>query len=154
MGRPGMTIRDELQLLRQVPMFAKVDAARLKLICFTSDRLVFSRGETLFEQGDTGDAAYLILSGEAEVEVETRNGPLHVADVGTHKIIGEISVLCDVPRTATVRATSELVALRLDKEQFMHLVEAYPDVAVEILRDLAGRLDTALNKAGRIPIRP
>ena len=149
-----MTIREELQLLRQVPTFAKVDSARLKLICFTSDRLVFSPGETLFEQGDAGDAAYLILSGTAEAEVETQNGPLHVADVGPHKIIGEISVLCDLPRTATVRATSELVTLRLDKEQFMRLVEDYPDVAVEILRELAVRLDTALNKAGRIPIRP
>jgi len=148
-----MTIRDEMRLLRQVPMFAKVDAARLKLICFTSDRLVFGRGETVFEQGDTGDAAYLILSGTAEVEVETHDGPLHVADVGPNKIVGEISVLCEVPRTATVRATSELVTLRLDQEQFMCLVEDYPDVAVEILRELAIRLDTTLHKAGRIPIR-
>lgn len=148
-----MTIRDEVRLLRQVPMFAKVDAARLKLICFTSDRLVFDRGETVFEQGDTGDAAYLILSGGAEVEVETRAGPMHVADVGPHKIVGEVSALCEVPRTATVRATSELVTLRLDKEQFMRLVEDYPDVAVEILRELAARLDTALNKAGRVATR-
>jgi CRP-like cAMP-binding protein len=149
-----MTIRDEMRLLRRVPMFAKVDAARLKLICFTSDRIVFDRGEILFQQGDSGDAAYLILSGNAEVEVETRTGPLHVADVGPNKIVGEISVLCGVPRTATVRATSELVTLRLDQEQFMCLVEDYPEVAVAILRELAARLDAALNKAGRIPLAP
>jgi len=145
-----MTIRDEVRLLRQVPMFAKVDAARLKLICFTSDRLVFSRGETVFEQGAAGDAAYLVLSGSAEVEVETRSGPVHVADVGPHKIVGEISVLREVPRTSTVRATSELVTLRLKKEQFMQLIMDYPDVAVELLRELAGRLDAALQKAGRV----
>jgi len=145
-----MTIRDEVRLLRQVPMFAKVDAARLKLICFTSDRLVFSRGETVFEQGAAGDAAYLVLSGSAEVEVETRSGPVHVADVGPHKIVGEISVLCEVPRTSTVRATSELVTLRLKKEQFMQLIMDYPDVAVELLREFAGRLDAALQKAGRV----
>ena len=149
-----MTIREEMRLLRQVPMFAKVDTARLKLICFTSDRQVFGPGEVLFAQGDTGDAVYLILSGNAVVEVETRDGPLHVADVGPHKIVGEISVLCDLPRTASVRAVTELAALRLDKEQFMHLVEDYPDIAVEILRELALRLDTALNKAGRVPLRP
>lgn len=148
-----MTIRDEMRLLRRVPMFAKVDSARLKLICFTSDRLVFGRGEIVFGQGDTGDAAYLILSGNAEVEVETREGPLHVADVGPHKIIGEISLLCEAPRTSTVRATSELETLRLEKEQFMRLVRDYPDVAVEILRELAGRLDVALNKAGRVAPR-
>jgi len=146
-----MTIRDEVRQLRRVPMFAKVDSARLKLICFTSDRLVFSRGEIVFEQGDTGDAVYLILSGTAEVEVETRHGPLHVADVGPNKTVGEISVLCELPRTATVRATSELVTLRLDQEQFMRLVEDYPDVAVEILREMAMRLDVALQVAGRTP---
>lgn len=147
-----MTIRDELRQLRRVPMFTKVDSARLKLICFTSDRLVFNPGETIFAQGDTGDAVYLILSGTAEVEVETRDGPLHVADVGPNKTVGEISILCEVPRTATVRATSELVTLRLDQEQFMRLVEDYPDIALEILREMALRLDTALNKAGRVPI--
>jgi len=66
-----MTLQQEVQLLRQVPLFAKIDPARLKLLAFTSDRLVFAKDDVLFRQGEPGDAAYLILSGAAEVSIDT-----------------------------------------------------------------------------------
>jgi len=136
-----MTLQEEVRFLQQVPLFAKVDPARLKLLAFTSDRLTFAKGEVLFRQGEAGDAAYLILCGAAEVSIDTPGGPLAVATIDAHEIVGEIAILCDVPRTATVTAKSEVVALRITKECFFTLIEEFPEMAVEMMRELARRLE-------------
>jgi CRP-like cAMP-binding protein len=64
-----------------------------------------------------------------------------VATLGRHAIVGEIAILCDVPRTATVNARTPLLTLRIDKETFFRLVNEFPQMAVEIMRELAHRLE-------------
>ena len=136
-----MSIKEEVEVLRSIPLFAKLEPAKLKLLAFTSQRLTFEAGHPLFEQGDPGDAAYIVLEGEADVMIHTAQGPVRVAQVGRHAIIGEVAILCEVPRTATVIARSQLVTLRIDKDLFFRLVNEFPQMAVEIMRELARRLE-------------
>lgn len=131
---------DEVEMLRQVPIFARIKPAKLKLLAFASERMTYRPGQDLCRQGDVGDAVYVILSGTADVIVSSPAGEIKVADVGENAIVGEIAVLCDVSRTATVRATSALEALRIKREHFLELVNDFPQVAVEIMRVLAARL--------------
>lgn len=135
-----MLLKDEVDLLRKVPLFAHLDPAKLKLLAFTSTRASFKPGQELFHQGDEGDAAYLILSGEADVVADTPSGEVPVATVGQNAIIGEIAILCEVPRTATVRAASQLETLKIEKEHFLRLIREFPDMSVEIMRELGQRL--------------
>lgn len=135
-----MLLKDEVDLLRKVPLFAHLDPAKLKLLAFTSTRASFKPGQELFHQGDEGDAAYLILSGEADVVADTPSGEVPVATVGQNAIIGEIAILCEVPRTASVRATSPLETLKIEKEHFLRLIREFPDMGVEIMRELGKRL--------------
>lgn len=136
-----MSLNEEVELLRNIPLFAKIEPSKLKLLAFTSERLTFKPGEVLFRQGDPGDAAYIVVSGNADVIVNTPNGPLRVAVIGKNDFVGEIAILCDVPRTATVTATTELTTLRIAKELFFRLVTEFPQMAVEIMRVLAQRLE-------------
>ena len=133
-------LKDEVDLLRKVPLFAHLDPAKLKLLAFTSTRASFKPGQELFHQGDEGDAAYLILSGKADVVADTPSGEVPVATVGQNAIIGEIAILCEVPRTATVRAASQLETLKIEKEHFLRLIREFPDMGVEIMRELGQRL--------------
>jgi CRP-like cAMP-binding protein len=135
-----MLLKDEVDLLRKVPLFAQVEPAKLKLLAFTSSRMVFQPGQELFRQGDPGDAAYLIISGEADVVAETPAGEVPVAKVGQNAVVGEIAILCDVPRTATVRAGTRLETLKIEKEHFLRLLREFPNIAVEVMRELADRL--------------
>ena len=135
-----MSIEQEVEILRKIPLFANIDAAKLKLMCFASQRLTFAEGQTVCDQGDVGDSAFVIINGTADVVVEN-NGPLVVAQVGKNDIIGEIAILCDVPRTATIVATSELTALEVTKDLFFRMVTDFPEMAVEIMRVLAHRLE-------------
>ena len=63
-----------------------------------------------------------------------------MASVGRNDIVGEIAILCDVPRTASVLATTPLVALRVSKDGFFNLVTQFPQVGVEVMHELASRL--------------
>jgi CRP-like cAMP-binding protein len=135
-----MILKEEVELLRRVPLFAGVEPSKLKLLAFTSDRMSFEAGQTLFEQGDPGDAAYVVLNGSAEVLVNRAGSQIKVADLEKNAIVGEIAILCDVPRTATVRAQDRLETLRISKDQFLRLLAEFPDMAIEIMRVLADRL--------------
>ena len=136
-----MSLEEEVEILRKIPLFANIEPARLKLMCFASERLKFEPGQVLCDQGEVGDSAYIIVDGAADVSVGTDNGPLVVAQVGKNDIVGEIAILCDVPRTATVTATSELTALKITKDLFFRMVTDFPEMAVEIMRVLAHRLE-------------
>jgi CRP-like cAMP-binding protein len=135
-----MSLTKDVEVLRNIPLFAKVDPAKLKLLAFTSDRLHYASGDALFQQGDNGDAAYVILEGEADVLVDTPQGALKVATLGKNDIIGEIAILCDVPRTATVVAHGDLETLRVSKEGFFHLVTQFPQVGLEVMSEIATKL--------------
>jgi CRP/FNR family cyclic AMP-dependent transcriptional regulator len=133
-----MNLNDELDLLRKIPLLSKVHPSKLKLLAFTSERLRFEPGQDLFVQGDRGDEAFLIVEGEAQILVNTDTGPIEVARVKKNAFIGEIAILCDVH------------TLKIKKEQFFTLVEEFPEMAVEIMRELARRVESttaALTKA-------
>lgn len=136
-----MSLQEEVEILRQIPLFAKLEPAKLKLLAFTSQRLSFEAGQALFNQGEAGDSAYIVIDGEAEVWINAPTGRIAIATIGRHAIIGEIAILCDVPRTATVTAKTKLLTLRIDKDTFFRLITEFPQMAVEIMRELAHRLE-------------
>ncbi|MEA3533958.1 cyclic nucleotide-binding domain-containing protein [Rhizobium sp. CC-YZS058] len=135
-----MLLKDEVQMLRRVPLFAGVEPGKLKLLAFTSDRVSYSPGETLFHQGDAGDAAYVVLTGKADILVESATGPIKVAEVEQNSIVGEIAILCDVSRTATITSTTPLEALRIRKDHFLKLMTDFPEITIQVMRVLAERL--------------
>ena len=136
-----MSLDAEVEALRQVPLFRKIDPSKLRLLAFISDRVSFHPGESLCEQGETGDSAFIVVSGEADVLVNTDLGERKVASIGSNDIVGEIAILCDVPRTATVSATSEMEVLTIAKDNFLKLLEEFPEMSLEVMRVLAARLE-------------
>jgi CRP/FNR family transcriptional regulator, cyclic AMP receptor protein len=135
-----MSLTKEVEVLSNIPLFANVNPAKLKLLAFTSERLEYLAGDELFHQDDYGDAAYVILEGEADILVDSPRGVIKIATLGKNDIIGEIAILCDVPRTATVVAHGDLDTLRVSKEGFFHLVTEFPQVGVAVMSALASKL--------------
>jgi CRP-like cAMP-binding protein len=136
-----MGIQDDVEVLKRIPLFAKVEPAKLKILAFASERVQFHAGEALFHQGDQADAAYIVLDGKAEILVDTANGPLKVAEVGKDAFVGEIGILCDVPRTATVQATECTTTLKITKDLFYRMVADFPSISLEVMRVLGLRLE-------------
>ena len=137
-----MSLQQEFELLRQVRFFADIEPAKLKLLAFMSQRVGFDDGKIVCHQGDPGDAAYLIIDGKADIVLEGPAGPITVATLGANDIVGEMAILCDAPRNATVRAHGRLVALKIAKGPFMQMVREFPAMAVSIMQELAHRIDS------------
>lgn len=141
-----MSLNQEVDLLRNIPLFSKIDPARLKLLAFASERLTFAPNQELFHQGDHGDAAYIVIEGAVDILVDGPSGNMiKVASLGKNELIGEIAILVDIPRTATARAAEEVTTLVVSKELFFRLVIEFPEIGIEIMRELAQRLEKTTN---------
>ena len=138
-----MSILDDVEARKRMELFAKVEPAKLKLMAFAAERAQFRKGEEMFHQGDIADAAYIILDGRADVVIDTPGGPLKVADVKRDAFVGDMAILCDVPRTATIVATEDLTALKITKDLFFRMVSDFPTISIEVMRVLAQRLQHA-----------
>ena len=136
-----MSLNQEVDALRRVPLFQPIEPRRLKLLAFTSERLQFNAGQDIVTQGDPGDAAYIILAGQADVLINNKGEMIPVARLEDNAVIGEIAILTGVPRTATVRAVGDLTALRIGKDTFFKLITDIPDIGMEIMKELARRLE-------------
>ena len=124
-----MTLDTEVSSLRQVPLFREVEPARLKLLAFTSERVHFEPGQRFFSRGDVADAAYVILEGSAHFLLGTQGGEIKVAELGQNALVGEMGILAEAPRSATIMAAETTTALRIDKRVFLELLAQFPPPA-------------------------
>ncbi len=104
--------------LRELPSFSHLEPDELAELLDHGEWVTIAPGEVILEQGAPGDAFYAIRSGKAEVE---KDGQL-VATLGPGDYFGEVALLMDVPRTASVIARTSIRAYRLDREGFDRLV--------------------------------
>ncbi len=145
-----MSLNLEVQTLQRVPMFANIEAARLKLLAFASERVSFPPGEILFHQGDDSDAAYVILKGRADVNLNTGDQQITVASIGDGSFVGEMGIISDTPRTATIEATEEIEALRITREVFINMIKEFPTMALEVMRELVSRIENTNAKLAAV----
>jgi len=130
----GMTHRDkEIELLRNVPMFAPMPLPAVEQLARLLEPVTVHAGETVFAQGDVGNLYYVIVDGTADVT----GGGNGVAALGPGEGFGEIALLHSRPRTATVRAHTDLHLMSLSGDNFTSVVSSYrpSDAAASVLVD-------------------
>lgn len=136
----GTILNAEISALGQVPLFSEMDPSRLKLLAFTSERLTYAKGEDLFHQGDPGTAAYVILDGAVDIIIGEGDEELIVNHLEQNELVGDMALLSTKPRSATVRANTDVTVLELKKDLFLDLLEGSPHVAAHIARVMSDRL--------------
>jgi MFS family permease len=112
----------ELRLLRGVPMLAPLSAPVLERLASGVSRIQEARGAVICGTGDSGDRFYVVDGGELEVDVAGRD----VRHLGPGEAFGEIALVRDVPRTATVRALTDVSLLAIDREPFLAALTGQP----------------------------
>ncbi len=138
----GRSVEEIARILAPHPIFALVDRESLLAVAAQCALEAYPAGATIMREGDPGSFACVILEGEADVFVELPAGPIHLATIGRDRIIGELGVFTDLPRTATVTTRTDLVVIRIEHDSLMRLSADYPSIGVAIIRELGGRLAT------------
>jgi len=123
-------------LLKNVPLFAGCSKSELQKIASLADELDLGEGATLIREGERGREFIVISQGTVRV---TRNGK-QLRELGAGDFIGEIALVADVPRTATVTATSPVRLLVVTDRAFRGLLEQMPSLAKKVLQSLGERL--------------
>ena len=126
-------------LLKSVPLFAELEKRDLELLASTFKERTFSPGETIAKEGDRGVGFFLIASGTADV---TQGGD-HLATLGPGDYFGEIALIDDGARSASVTADTELRCYGMTSWEFRPLVESNASIAWKLLQVMAKRLRTA-----------
>lgn len=121
------------QLVAKLPLFAHLEASRIAAIARLLKLDVVPPRYTIVLRGEPGDAMFFIVSGEVEVHVQP-----HPIRLGPGQYFGEIALLREVPRTATITSVTECELLVLSAADFRRLLEEYPAMK-ESIRDLAER---------------
>ncbi len=134
--RGRVTQDRRIELLRAVPLFSELDKRHLRALARLVDEVSVGEGQELIHQGDEGDEFFVLLEGRARVD---RDGAV-IAQLGAGDCFGEMSLLDDGPRSASVTATAEATLLTLHRADFERMLDANPSVSRALLRHLSGRI--------------
>ena len=126
----------ELELLRSIELFAPLPQPTLETLAGTLVPVRLAAGDELFRQGDVGDRFYIVADGDVEIVID---GGV-VRETGPGGYFGEIALLRDVPRTATVRAKTDVELLALDRDDFIAAVTGHAASAEAADSVIAARL--------------
>lgn len=135
-----MDLAEETDLLRKIPMFAKMDTSRLKLLAFASELVNFEDGDIVFNYGDSADFAYVIMDGAVDIITETDAGPVVTVTLSQNQLIGELGLLNNTPRIATLVANGNLKAMKITGDMFFRLLRENSEVALDVIRMLSDKL--------------
>jgi len=127
---------EKKQLLRTVNLFAESPDDILDQVARLLEEVVCPAGATLFEQGDYGDAMYIIVEGR--VRVHSGGRTLTILEKGA--VFGEMAALDPEPRSASITALADLCLLRLERVPFTHLITSRPEITTGIIHILCQTL--------------
>ena len=126
----------KLDLLAAMPLFSSCSRRELAQVAALTVQAHMSAGAVLTREGASGGIAYILASGSAEV----LRGGKRLATLGAGDVIGELSLIDGEPRSATVKAVSDLEVLELDGRDLNKLLKKVPSVVRKLLEALAGRV--------------
>ena len=139
-------LNEDIEIMRRVPLLAGMKPDKLKLLAYLSELVIYQEGDVVFRQGEPGESAYLIYEGTASVVKDSADGPVQINELGRFELFGELAIVGDTNRTATVVAASELKVLCLSKEVFLRLIHQSPEAGIKIMKILVNRLLRAEHK--------
>jgi CRP/FNR family transcriptional regulator, cyclic AMP receptor protein len=131
--------KEWINVLAEVPLFASLSARHLRHVAGLAKIRRFHDGAVMMRAGDPGDAMYVLLDGRATVRV-SRSRAVGI-EIGA--FVGELALLDDGPRTATVVANGPVIALSVARTAFRKLLRSEPTITIAIAEELARRLRTA-----------
>lgn len=135
-----MDLAEETDLLRKIPIFAKMETSKLKLLAFASEIVSFDDGDVVFNSGESADFAYVIMAGAVDIVTETDAGPKVLDTLSQNQLIGELGLLNNAPRNATLVTKGQLRVMKITGDMFFRMLRENADVALDVIRMLSDKL--------------
>jgi CRP-like cAMP-binding protein len=131
-----LNLMERVLFLRKAPLFAGLAPQDLERIAEVAAEDAYGDGDTITAEGDPGAETYIVVSGSVVV---THNGS-EIARRGEGSVVGEMAIIADQPRTASLVASGEVRLLTIARRQFTAILRERPDTALAVMRVLVQRL--------------
>jgi len=145
-----MDVFQEAERLQQIPLFNKLDPARLKLLAFTSEAISWQDGDILCRIGEPSDTVFVILEGEVEILGKVDGEQVVLFTKGKDELVGEMAVLSNAPRSATLRARGDVKTLNISNDAFLRLITENSTVALSVMKQLSDKLALSTRELERV----
>jgi len=132
-----------IDFLKRVSMFEDLDQKSLEAIANAAVEQRYEPGQDIVRQGDTGVGAFIIRSGKVDVIQDRGGKETKLSTLGAGEVFGEMALLDEFPRSATVRAVEPTTALGIQRWHFRGILESHPQIALALLPMLTRRIRNA-----------
>jgi CRP/FNR family transcriptional regulator, cyclic AMP receptor protein len=126
----------KVELISRVPLFARCSKKELRMIANLADQIEWPEGKTLIKEGRLGSEFFILIDGTVAVSRDGRK----LRELGAGEWVGEVALISNVPRTATVVTTSPIRALVMTRGGFSQLMKDSPSIAAKVLAGLGERV--------------
>ncbi len=140
--------------LRAVPLFSSLSDDNLTSLAISVQKRRAQRGDVLCREGERGDEMYVILSGAVSLYKQAEGRPTELGRLESGAHFGEMALIGDAPRSATIVAATDVDFLAIDRDTLMTVISAYPSVALQILRGYNERLAETTERLARLSVSP
>jgi HEAT repeat protein len=150
-GGPMLLTIEKVLFLKSAPVFAGLEGEELAALADITLEKEAAPGEILFEEGQPAHHLYIVVSGKVEVfrRIDSRDYPL--ASLGPKECFGEMAILDDEPRSASVRAVEPTTVLKIDHDSFRELIHERPQISFAIFKILSDRLRSKNSEVDTLP---
>ncbi len=133
-----------IENIRNVHLFSTLRDEELEVISRIMQVKEFQKGQVIFQEGETGDALYVVLQGLVKVSLFDEEGKEYILDfIGKDGFFGELSLIDELPRSAYVTGVENSQFLVIKRQDFMRLLQENPTITISILKTLSKRLRAA-----------
>lgn len=143
-----LPVMERILFLKRVPLFADLAPAELKQVASITEEHLFHDEEVLAEQGEPGDELYIIVSGEVRVLFNNGESTIELARRKPGDYVGEMAVISQTPRMASLVAAGDVRTLCIGHKQFEVVLRERPETSMAVMRMLCERLRERENAAG------
>ncbi len=130
-----------LAILRQTHVFSSLPMEAVKLFAYLCTRELYKHGDYLFKAGEDDGCSYYILTGSADLILESDGKTDLVRSYPKDNFLGALSMLAPMPRQFSLRAASDLTAIVMTREKFSKVIEKFPELILQIVKAVAKKID-------------
>ena len=142
---------EKAAFLKSAPLFSALEGEELAALAEIAVEASYAPGELIFEENKEAHHLYIVLQGKVEVFLRAQGHDRALAHLGEKECFGEMAILDNQPRSASVRAEEATTTLKIDRESFNELIMERPQIAFAIFRILSGRLRHQNLEADHVP---
>ena len=149
-----LSLLERVMFLRKVPLFEELSPADLKHIAEVASEHAYPDGELIAEQGDPGDEMHIVVSGQIGVmRADDGSEPAEIARRFPGEYVGEMAIISDEPRVASLVCEGAVRTLSLDRRQFERILRERPSASLAVMRVLCDRLRESHARGAGLPDR-